>query len=126
MTDILLRELTNSDLDWLITYSEKRSLRAAEILLHPYQVTEHLFILISGQLTLRSQHSTNVLTTITRGEMVGENPLFQIQSDTQIQAVTDAVVLAISYTELMRKMQHEPCFASHLYRAIAIVLSERL
>lgn len=126
MTDILLRELTNSDLDWLITHSEKRSLQAAEILLYPYQVTEHLFILISGQLALRSQQSASVLTTITRGEMVGEDPLFQLQSDTQIQAVTDSVVLAISYTELMHKMQHEPCFASHLYRAIAIVLSERL
>jgi bacteriocin-type transport-associated protein len=145
MTEVLLKELSNSDIDWMIATGRQREIAAGTILIQEGKPADSLHILLEGILTVTvSQPSNNPLarafaaieaseTTrreiarLTSGEVIGEIPFVGNRpSATTVKAIEKSLVMSIPQQQLATKLQQDVDFASRFYRAIAIMLSDRL
>ncbi len=145
MTEVLLKELTNSDIDWMIAIGHQREIAAGGVLIQEGKTADCLHILLDGILTVNiSQPENNPLTRafaaleggeilgrevgrLSRGEVVGEIPFVSSRSiATNIQAVEKSLVMSIPQQELAAKLQQDVGFGARFYRAIAILLADRI
>jgi bacteriocin-type transport-associated protein len=142
MAEILLKELSNTDLDWLIATGLQQPIAAGSVLLRSRQDQEMIYLLLSGALALdipqnsTDQDSTNQdsansthqeLVQLSRGEIVGENLLLNLPPTVAIaKAIKDSIVLSIPHQQLITKLQQDLSFSTHFYRSIALILSARL
>lgn len=145
MTEVLLKELSPSDIDWLVATGHRQEIAADTILIREGQKGDRLHILLEGTLTVTvSQADSNPLAKafaaleggetasreiarLTSGEVVGEIPLISVRpTATTVKAVEKSLVLSIPQQQLAAKLEQDVSFASRFYRAIAILLSDRL
>jgi CRP-like cAMP-binding protein len=138
MSDVLLRELSNADIDWLATTGQRQTLAATDILIYPEQPLDALYLLLEGHLTVCLPDRRSLqqgkptcdrnakLAQVSRGELLGESWLFNTTPTALVSADDAAVVLSIPKTSLAQKLQTDMGFAAHFYRALALILSERL
>ncbi|MCC5668500.1 cyclic nucleotide-binding domain-containing protein [Nostoc sp. CHAB 5784] len=144
MTEVLLKELTTSDIDWMIATGHRREIAAGTLLIQEGKATDYLHILLDGILTVSvSQPDNNPLTRafaaiegneifgreiarLFSGEVVGEIPFVTRPTATTVKAIETSLVMSISQQELAAKLQQDVGFASRFYRAIAIMLSDRI
>ncbi|MBD2511522.1 cyclic nucleotide-binding domain-containing protein [Nostoc muscorum FACHB-395] len=145
MTEVLLKELTTSDIDWMIATGHQREIAPGTILIQEGKATDFLHILLDGILTVSiSQPDNNPLTRafaaiegdevfsreiarLSSGEVVGELPFVGNRlTATTVKAVEKSLVMSISQQKLAAKLQQDVGFASRFYRAIAIILSDRI
>ncbi|MEO0532731.1 MAG: cyclic nucleotide-binding domain-containing protein [Cyanobacteria bacterium P01_A01_bin.123] len=127
MADVLLRELTNTDLDWLVTTGQHDTVSAEQVMLRPNDPWDAIYVLLEGGVTLfQGDSGDRPLTTINRGEIFGEAPLFDLPSLGMVKAVQPSQVITIPKGLLTTKLAEDMTFAAHFYRAIAVMLSERL
>lgn len=128
MSDILLRELDNAELDWLVLTGQRQSLQAGDTLVQPDQSTEKsldaLYLLLEGELEMRSP--SDEVSQLTRGAIIGESWLFNSPCVVFVRATTPAVVLSVPKTALIAKLQEDVSFCAHFYRALALILSARI
>ena len=52
MTDVLLQELSNSDIDWMLATGTKKEIPANTVLFYQGQFVKSLYILLDGALTI--------------------------------------------------------------------------
>ena len=133
MADILLKELSNTDIDWLIATGEQQQLSAGTVLMQARQEPETIYLLLSGALALEIPHVQNgcvdaqELIQLSRGEIIGETLLLDLPpTATLIKATQDSIVLSIPQPQLNEKLQQDLGFSTHFYRSIALILSARL
>jgi bacteriocin-type transport-associated protein len=144
MREVLLQELSNSDIDWMFTTSHKREIPSETVLVQPGKVGDTFHILLEGTLIATvSQSRQNPLARafatiegdrtaglevvrFSSGEVVGENSLIGVPSTTSIQALEKSLVMSIPLRQLEAKLKQDAGFASRFYRAIAILYSDRL
>jgi bacteriocin-type transport-associated protein len=145
MREVLLKELTNSDIDWMLTTGHKEEIAPGQVLIRQGQPVDALYILLDGELIVSlAQSEDNPLgrafaaleggeltgreiARLSSGDMVGEIPFLEAYlPSTSVKAVTRSLVLAIPRQKLASKLKADVSFAAHLYRASAILLSERL
>jgi bacteriocin-type transport-associated protein len=145
MTEVLLKELTHSDIGWMIATGHQREISAGNLLIQEGKTADSLHILLDGILTVSvSQADNNPLTRafaaieggeisgreiarLSSGEVVGELPLIGNRpTATTIKAVEKSLVISIPQQKLAAKLQQDVGFASRFYRAIAIILSDRI
>ena len=145
MTEVILRELSNSDIDWMLATGSKKKLSPGTVLIRPSQPVDSLYVLLDGTLTVSiSQAENNPLgrafaaleggemsgreiARLSSGDIVGEIPFVDgyVPSIT-VKVLDSSEVLSIPQRELAAKMQQDVSFAAHLYRASAILLADRL
>ncbi|MDF5708722.1 MAG: cyclic nucleotide-binding domain-containing protein [Nostoc sp. S4] len=145
MTEVLLKELTNSDIDWMIATGHRREIAVGTILIQSGKANNFVYILLDGILKVTiSQPDNNPLTRafaaiegneilgreiarLSSGEVVGEIPFVDTRpTATTVQAVEKSLVMSIPQQKLSAKLQQDLGFASRFYRAIAIILSNRI
>jgi bacteriocin-type transport-associated protein len=145
MTEVLLKELSNSDIDWMIATGCRREIAAGTVLVQEGKAADSLHILLDGILTVTvSQPENNPLTRafaaieggetsgreiarLSSGEVVGEFVFVGTRpTATTVKAVEKSLVMSIPQQQLAAKLQQDVGFASRFYRAIAIMLSDRL
>lgn len=145
MTEVLLKELSNSDIDWMLTTGTVQEIASGTTLIRQGEPIAALHILLDGALAVSiAQANDNLLgrafaaleggempgreiTRLSEGEMVGELPFSQdYLSSTTVKALKKSLVLSIPLQHLTPKLQQDRHFAAHLYRAIAILLADRL
>lgn len=142
MADTLLRELSNADLDWMITSGERTRLPPGHSLINPKAPADHIYVLIEGCLRLcfpgqengPSAQPSNSLSTdlseennrIYQGEVIGMSPLFDMPNPAEIKTLEESLVLSLTMAQIREKLQKDIAFAAHFYRAIAVMLSDRL
>lgn len=143
-TEVLLQELSNRDLDWLIETGHYGELPSGTTLIQEGGTIGAFHIILDGTLAVTVSHfSGNYLecpsaakdpklagwqiAELSSGEVVGEQYLFDSNSTatTTIQALNSASVLSIPYAQLTTKLKQDVEFAAHFYRAIAMMLSDR-
>ncbi len=125
MEDILLRELSNADIDWLVRAGERQPLATSDVLLRPAQVTDCLYLLLEGHLSVRSSGDREI-SRLSRGEWIAEEWLFDTESIVSVVATEPALVLAIPKRDLLEKLQKDVSFSAHFYRVLALSLSDRI
>lgn len=145
MTEVLLKELTNSDIDWIIATGKQTEIAAGNVLVQAGTAVDNLHILLDGTLSVTvSQAENNLLARafaaieasetsgreiakLSRGEVVGEIPFVNVrQTATTVTALEKSLVISIPQPQLAMKLQQDVGFASRFYRAIAILLTDRL
>lgn len=131
MSDMLLRELSNADIDWLVTTGTREQLTDAAVLIAPQQSLQAMYLLLDGTLSVqlpgRAQaDSPHVVAQMTRGELLGESWLFNTLPVVQVSAAPAATVLSVSRPVLEAKLSSDIEFAAHFYRALALIMSERI
>jgi bacteriocin-type transport-associated protein len=123
-SDILLKELSNADIDWLVRASQQQPLAIADVLVSPGQTLDFLYLVLEGSLRLCS--GGREIARRSRGELIGEGALFNSKPVVSAIAASDALLLAIPQAALIEKLQQDISFAAHFYRALALMMSEQI
>lgn len=144
MTEVLLKELSNSDIDWMRSSGRQREILKSEILIHKGETVNSLHILISGTLAvtiptaennilqnafeaLEQQNLDKEVTRLFSGEIIGEIPFLKSWRPTStVKAVEKSVVLSIPVETLQTKLEQDVNFATRFYRAITILFAEKI
>ncbi|UBF27141.1 cyclic nucleotide-binding domain-containing protein [Kovacikia minuta CCNUW1] len=145
MTEVLLKELTNSDIDWMLATGRREEIDSGTILIRQGEPVEALYILLDGALAVSiaqandnpigrafaalegGELSGREIARLTNGEVVGEMPFLESYlSSTTVKATKRSLILVIPQQELIEKLRSDENFAAHLYRSIAVLLAHRL
>lgn len=128
MADALLKELSNTDLDWLITHGERQRLPLGRQLFDGQNPTDRLYLLIEGRFGLVPSESTSSAATeaVLPGEFVGLPPLLGLANYAAASTLAESLILSLPIAQVQAKLTADIGFAAHLYRAIAVMLSDRL
>jgi bacteriocin-type transport-associated protein len=140
MTDILLKEMSNADINWLIAIGQQQQIVTGTVLLQPRENPAALYLVLDGVLSMSippadcADRSSSTqgdvdqeITRLSRGEIVGETLLLDVHPlAALVKAVENSIVLLIPQHQLIAKLQQDSHFSTHLYRAIALILAERL
>jgi bacteriocin-type transport-associated protein len=126
MADALLRELSNTDLDWLITSGERQRLPSGQQLFDAQNPTDQLHLLIEGCLGLTASQSSDATEEVLQGEFVGLSPLLGVPNDATASTLSESLILSLPIAQVQAKLKADIDFAAHFHRAIAVMLSDRL
>ena len=144
MTEILLEQLNNSDLNWIKQNGEKQELRSGETLIQQQERVDRLYIIINGQFAATiARNSSSLLgqafsaleddaelgqeiARLGNGEIIGEMSFLDISpAANTFTAVRDSVVLGIPSYKLKIQLGEDSGFASRFYRVISLLLGDR-
>lgn len=124
----LLGELNDDDIDWLIQTGTRQEVPAGTILIREGKPIDALYILLTGSFTVSVAVLQNrEVARLHSGEVVGEMSFLDSRlPSATVQAIEDSLVLSIPRRELAAKLRQDVGFAYGFYRALAILLSNRL
>ena len=131
MTEVLLKELSNSDIDWLTTVGHQAEMAAGTVLVERGKSAEALHMVIDGALSVSIPHNDNLigweLTQLGSGELVGETTFVgQRLPVVTVKTLEKSLILSIPRSQMVAKLEQDVRFAAHFYRAVAILLSNQL
>lgn len=145
MTEVLLKELSNSDIEWMSATGRRQEIPAGTVLIQQGKALDTLHIVLDGTLTVTVAQAENnplarafaaiegdealtrEIAWVSSGEIVGEIPFVNVHPiATTVRAAEKSLVMSISRQQLAAKLQQDVGFASRFYRAIAIMLSDRI
>lgn len=125
--------LNDSDIDWLIAKGVKEKIPADKVLITEGKPVEFLYILLEGMLAVSVSTLVNgekldrEIAKLATGEIVGEMSFVETgQASATVKSFADSFLLALSKLELAEKLQQDNGFAARFYRAITVVLVDRL
>ncbi len=125
---LILGELSDRDIDWMVTQGKRETIQSGAILIEEDQPLEALYIVLSGTLNVCVAALENqVVGKIGCGEILGEMSFVdgRLPSAT-VKAVEDCCVLSIPRAILSQKLEEDVLFSLRFYRAITKFLSSRL
>lgn len=124
----ILGELSDRDLDWMISIGSKEAVPAGTVLIQEGVANEALYIVLNGTLSVSmAALGGREISTIGCGEVLGEMSFVDDRPPSAtVKAIEESVVLAIPRQPLTEKLQQDVLFALRFYRAITKFLSTRL
>ena len=143
MTEVLLEQLNNQDLQWIKNNGQRQQVRAGESLIQQQEKIDRLYLIIQGEFVATISKNSGILgqafaaleddsdleqeiARLSSGEIIGEMSFLDISpAATTFTAVQDSTVLAIPSQQLRSQISQDLGFASRFYRAIALLLSDR-
>jgi CRP-like cAMP-binding protein len=97
------------------------------VLIREGQPVDSVFIVIKGQLTISAGRPGRILTVVGAGEIVGELSFVDSRPPSAtVSAHEPATVLRIPRAVLSAKLESDVAFAGRFYRAVALLLAQRL
>lgn len=145
MTEVLLKELSNQDIDWMLRSGSQTEIAADTVLIRQGQPLDAFHVLIDGALAVviaqadqnplgrafaaleGGELSGREIARVASGELVGEIPFLETYLPaTSVRSIRRSKILTISRSRLLEKLNQDPSFAAHLYRASAVLLADRL
>jgi CRP-like cAMP-binding protein len=130
MHSILLQEMSNADIEWLLNIGQFQELAPNTCLNPPQQSRSQVYLLIDGAFTLALPFKTGQSKEFAQaviGEIIGNIPsLEDASSQATVQAKTQAQVIAIDSQQLANKLTQDLPFAAHFYRLQVLMLMQRL
>lgn len=124
----LLGELTDEDIDWLVQVGRREEISPGAILIREGYPVDTLYILLEGALLVSiSALEGRQIAKLAAGDVVGEMSFIDAHPPSAtVQTLEESIVLAIPRTELAQKLTIDVGFAARFYRALAVLLSNRL
>jgi bacteriocin-type transport-associated protein len=127
--ETLLQELSNSDINWLLATGRRTEITTGNVLDREGKAAA-FHIVLDGILTatVSQGKSTNLeIARLPSGEVIGESFFIGNRAIAPtIKAVENSLLLSIPRQQLAEKLERDAGFAARFYRAIAILLSDRL
>ncbi|MEX0275673.1 MAG: cyclic nucleotide-binding domain-containing protein [Flavobacteriaceae bacterium] len=124
----LLGHLNDRDIEWMMHNGHKESIREGDILIHRDEELENLYIVLSGELTVRDGVSNlHEIASIGPGEVLGEMSLLEARPPSVSVTATEPCELYVIPRESIEgRMQADLQFRANFYYALALFLSDRL
>lgn len=125
---VILNELADEDVDWLTSVGCCEAIEPGSTLIHEGKPVDTLYILLEGTLVVSiSAISGREIARLSGGDVVGEMSFIDARPPSAtVQTLEKCLVLSIPRLALGEKLQHDVAFAARFYRALAILLSNRL
>jgi len=123
-----LKELEAKDIDWFIANGVKNTIPAGMVLINENQYVSALYLVTKGALivTVPSQQGAEI-AILNQGELVGELSFIDSRPpNATVTASTESTVLAIPRWKLEAKLEEDPEFGARFYRALGVLLANRL
>jgi bacteriocin-type transport-associated protein len=124
----ILGQLSDLDIEWLITAGRKEQVSAGTTLIHEGKAIDALYIVLDGLLSVvMAALGGQEIARLGAGEMVGEMSFIDARPPSAtVTAIQNSVVLAVPRGQLAAKLEQDAGFAARFYRALATFLSDRL
>jgi CRP/FNR family transcriptional regulator, cyclic AMP receptor protein len=123
---IIFSQLTDSDVDWIAGAGERIRVKAGTVLIENAARVEHLYIVLDGQLRIRSASGAQI-ATLDSGEIVGEMSLVDPAPTTvSVEVAVDATLFRLSDSVIRKKLAADSDFAAHFYLALCMFLADRM
>ena len=145
MTQALLQELSNSDIQWMNAKGEQQEIPKDKVLKLEENSADCFHILLDGTLSVAltpksddplakafaalegNDRSNLEITRLSHGEVVGENTLLGLKNKgVTIKTLEKCLLLSIPLTEFQLKSKQDRAFAARFYRAIAVLYLNRV
>src|SRR5512140_3549371 len=118
--------LNDSDIDWMVDAGARRWIASQQVLIEEGVPIDSIVLLLEGQMAVNVSVAGGV-AQLGAGDLIGEMSLVDsAPPSATVIAKVDCVALSIEKKTLQRKLAADLGFASRFYRALAIVLSDRL
>jgi CRP/FNR family transcriptional regulator, cyclic AMP receptor protein len=122
---LILSELNNDDLNWILQKGKKENLAAQQTLIYKGRRINALYIILRG--TLSVSIDSKELARLGHGEIVGEISFIDNRPPTAtVQALEESQVLSIPHLQLSLKLQKDEGFAARFYHGLLLCLSDRM
>jgi CRP/FNR family transcriptional regulator, cyclic AMP receptor protein len=123
----LLSQLSDSDLDWMISHGQRQRVAAGTVLIHEGRDIDMLYVLLDGVWEVTGSRLGGQPIRLSCGEVVGEMSMLDSRPPVAtVTAATNSTVLAIPRLDLKIKCEEDSDFAARFYRSLAIFLVHRL
>jgi CRP-like cAMP-binding protein len=123
---LLLAELRDEDVDWLVRAGTRRDLAAGGALLQQGSPVDALFVLLEGQL-VEEIAGGRPTAQLGPGEVVGARAFLDARpADASVRALVDAVLLELPARRLLARARTDGSFAGRFYRGLGVFLADRL
>jgi CRP/FNR family transcriptional regulator, cyclic AMP receptor protein len=118
--------LTDADIEWMAQNGTRRRLNDGEILIEEGAGSDALILLLEGELQVASR-AYGPIARLGVGEIVGEISLVDsAPPSATITARGDGLALFLDKQLLLEKLESDEGFGSRFYRALALLLADRL
>lgn len=124
----LLGQLNDLDIEWMINNGHKDTIITGDILIHRDEPVDNLYIILSGQLSVRDGITNiNEIAAVGPGEVLGEMSFLEARHPSvSVMAVESCEIFVISKSLIEQRMKMDIQFKSNFYYALALFLSNRL
>jgi len=123
----LLKQFTDADIDWMLDANEERHVTAGENVIVKGEPVDAMYIVLEGVLAVEGSDAARPIDVVGPGDVVGEMSFVEQVTPTQSVAAMEAsLLLVVPHSALHQRADDEPAFAARLYRALAVLLSQRL
>ncbi|MDR3465962.1 MAG: cyclic nucleotide-binding domain-containing protein [Xanthobacteraceae bacterium] len=118
--------LNDADVDWMVRTGTRRAIGAGDILIQEGTAFPSIVLLLSGNMAV-SVSGIGEVAQLAAGDFIGEMSLVDsAPPSATVIAATGCTALFLDKQKLQRKLAEDVAFASRFYRALAILLSDRL
>ena len=118
--------LTDGDVEWMAQTGIRRYLNDGDVVIREGDSADSLIFLLEGKL-LVSTRRLGQIALLGVGEVVGEISLVDsAPPSATITASGGGLALLLDKKKLMQKLDDDEGFGSRFYRALAVVLADRL
>ena len=122
---VVLGQFTDHDIDWLVGVGERHPVKSETSLVDEGQPIDSLYIILAGRFVVNSRGVK--VAELGSGEIVGElSYLDSRPPNASVVATEDSFVYAVGRDRLESKLRIDTGFASRFYRALGLLLADRL
>jgi CRP/FNR family transcriptional regulator, cyclic AMP receptor protein len=125
---VILGELSDRDIDWMVANGTRTKVQAGTLLIAEGKPLDALYIVLDGTLSVSvSSLGNKEVGKITCGEVLGEMSFVDGRLPSgSITAIDECLILSISRRLLTEKLEQDVLFSLRFYRAITKFLSSRM
>lgn len=130
---LVFGELHDSDVDWMIAVGKPHRAATNTVLIQEGQPVDALYLLMEGTLAVsvsaivEGVAINKEIAKLSMGEIVGEMSFIDAQPPSAtVRALEGCLFLSLPRPALAAKLHQDLGFASRFYRAMAVVLGDRL
>jgi len=125
---ILLDDLDEGDLDWILSEGVEQQVIANETIIHEGEVPNALYIVIHGLLGIQiSSIGETTYSLLGPGEIIGEMSILEdIAATATVSALESTLLLAFPRGKIKAKLREDMAFAARFYKSLAICNAHRL
>jgi CRP/FNR family transcriptional regulator, cyclic AMP receptor protein len=118
--------LNDSDIAWMARNGARHDIRRQDVLIRQGVPIDAIVLLLQGRMGV-SVSGAGEIAQIEAGDLIGEMSLVDsVPPSATVGAKVDSVALFLDKQVLLRKLAGDHASASRFYRALAILLSDRL
>jgi len=123
----VLGQLTDLDADWLAKMGARVKIAPGTTLIAEGRAAEAVYIVLEGELVATLEAAGRELRRMGPGEVLGEMSFIDARPPSAtVKAAAESVVLKVPREALASHLKADDGFAARFYKAIAMMLSDRL